>query len=267
MLSFVIPLQSPKVSKSWDTVTLLFERTLRSLCSQTSPNFNIVVACHERPEIGFHHPNITYINVDFPVPAADVRFEKVRDRMKKHLTALEYALRSHPTHVMKVDADDLVSRHLAAYVDQHPNANGWYMRQGYLYEEGSQQIYLARNDFYKRCGSCNILRADLARVPEDLHDPTLDFASYYTKHSTVMKLLAHQGNPLEPLPFAGALYTYAHGENASGNRNKPTTGHVLRRVKTFFVNFRPLTPSIREEFGLSTLPVLAQPPQLATPTK
>ncbi|MDX2214434.1 MAG: hypothetical protein SFY66_14175 [Oculatellaceae cyanobacterium bins.114] len=254
MLSFVIPLQSSKVSKSWDTVTLLFERTLRSLCNQTSSDFNVVVACHEKPEIDFHHPKITYIPVDFPVPAADVRFEKVRDRMRKHLTALKYALESNPTHVMKVDADDLVSRRLTEYVGQHPTANGWYMRQGYLYAEGSKQIYLAHNDFYRRCGSCNILRSDLVKVPDDLHDQALDFSGYYTKHSTVEKLFAEKGTPLEPLPFAGALYTYAHGENASGNRNKPTVGNMIDRVKTFFVNFRPLTPSIQEEFGLSSLP-------------
>lgn len=254
MLSFLVPLQSSQVSKSWDTVSLLFERTLRSLCNQTSPNFNVTVACHERPTINFHHPNITYIEVDFPIPPADFRPKKVRDRMRKHLTALQHALKTNPTHVMKVDADDLVSCRLAEYVNQHPTSNGWYMRRGYLYEEGSRWIYQAHSDFYKRCGSCNILRADLVRVPPNLHDNDLDFAPYYTKHSTVEQRFAEQGTPLELLPFAGALYTYAHGENASGDRNKPATNGAIDRVKTFFVNFRPLTHSIRDEFGLSVLP-------------
>jgi hypothetical protein len=49
MLAFVVPLKSRRVSKSWEYVSRLCERAVRSLCAQTSPNFKVVVVHHESP--------------------------------------------------------------------------------------------------------------------------------------------------------------------------------------------------------------------------
>ena len=68
MLVFIIPLKSKRGSRSWSTVSDLFERTLKSVCNQTSPNFKVVVVCHEKPLVSFEHENIEYITVDFEPP-------------------------------------------------------------------------------------------------------------------------------------------------------------------------------------------------------
>lgn len=39
-------------------------------------------------------------------------------------------------HIMFVDDDDLVNRHLVSFVNAHPRANGWYFHQGYLWSKG-----------------------------------------------------------------------------------------------------------------------------------
>ncbi|UWU48472.1 hypothetical protein APLC1_3267 [Limnospira platensis C1] len=45
MLGFFIPIKSRKISKSWDNLSLLLERTARSMCNQTHPDFRIIVVC------------------------------------------------------------------------------------------------------------------------------------------------------------------------------------------------------------------------------
>jgi hypothetical protein len=65
VLVFVIPLKSARVSNSWERVTQLFERCVKSVCNQTSPNFHVIVVCHEKPKIEFTHSHLTYITVDF----------------------------------------------------------------------------------------------------------------------------------------------------------------------------------------------------------
>jgi hypothetical protein len=68
MLTFIVPIKSRKIANSWTLVSQLAERTLRSICNQTSSNFRVVVVCNEKPDIQFEHPHIDYIQVDFLIP-------------------------------------------------------------------------------------------------------------------------------------------------------------------------------------------------------
>ena len=67
MITFLVPVKSSRVSKSWDLFSNLFERTLKSITNQTSDNFRVVVICHEKPITDFEHPNVEYIHVDFRI--------------------------------------------------------------------------------------------------------------------------------------------------------------------------------------------------------
>lgn len=68
MLVFIIPVKSKKIANSWERVSKLVERCLKSACNQTSPIFRAVVVCNEKPDIQFQHPHIHYVEVDFPPP-------------------------------------------------------------------------------------------------------------------------------------------------------------------------------------------------------
>lgn len=83
MLVFVIPIKSPKVATSWSGVCQLFERTLRSVCNQTSSDFRVVVVCNEIPQIEFNHSSVEYLKVDFPVPKLTYG-AKGNDKAKKN---------------------------------------------------------------------------------------------------------------------------------------------------------------------------------------
>jgi hypothetical protein len=167
MLVFIIPIKSPKVATSWSIVCQLFERTLRSVCNQTSSNFQVIVVCNEIPKIGFSHPNVNYLEVDFPVPKSTYS-AKGDDKAKKIVAGLLSARDLKPTHAMPVDPDDCISNKIAAFVNQYPNSNGWYIERGYEYNDGTNKIAVKKSGFYKICGSCNIINYQLFQIPETL---------------------------------------------------------------------------------------------------
>ncbi|WP_083602271.1 hypothetical protein [Hydrococcus rivularis] len=246
MLVFVIPLKSPQVSRSWERVCQLFERTVRSACNQTSPNFHVIVVCHEKPNIEFTHPKITYLEVDFPLPKETNPVARGdTDKGRKILKGLIYAAQFSPSHTMAVDADDCVSQHLAEFVEQYPQNNGWYVSRGYKYQENTSYVYLTRKNFYRMCGTSNILRYDLNFLPENPeYNRGYGYYKYYILHARVRDVLTEKGMPLAPLPFAGAIYILGYGDNVYGN---------AKNFSFNFFNRRKLTKSIREEFCLSSI--------------
>lgn len=253
MLVFIIPLKSPKVSKSWDLVSRLFERTLKSACNQTVTDFKIIVVCHEKPQIKFNPPQVNYIEVNFPPPEQDRTLKRL-DKGRKILTGVFHARELKATHTMIVDADDCVSKHLAEFVKQNPQSNGWFVNKGYVYQRGSKLIYLRKKHFNKLCGSCNIIRYDLHELPENIDTDYPELNQYYHNHKLPEDILMQRGNPIKPLPFTGAVYVVGNSENiylqnASMFRENNKDKGIAFQIK-YLLNYRFLTGGIREEFGL-----------------
>lgn len=256
MLVFIVPVKSQKVSNSWELVSKLFERTLKSLCHQNSPDFRAIVVCHEKPLVEFNHPHVTYVEVDFPAPAPDSSYQlKELDKGRKILTGLFHARKFNPTHTMIVDADDCVSKNLAKFVSQNPQHNGWFVDKGYVYQQGSKFIYFRNRYFNKWCGTCNIVRYDLQEVPEDIDKIYPELNSYYGNHRKVADIMYETGREIVPLPFPGALYTIGNQENIYQTGFQKIHGlnqGILFKMKDAF-NYRLLTRSIREEFSFYEL--------------
>ncbi|NEP09889.1 MAG: glycosyltransferase family 2 protein [Symploca sp. SIO2C1] len=251
MLVFVVPLQSMAVSKSWEQVSQLFERCMLSVCQQNSRHFHVIVVCHEKPNTTFKNSKLSYIQVDFPVPdltsgiPGDILNQKRVDRGRKQLKGLVAAQEFHPTHTMLLDADDLVSKRLAELVHQNPQGNGWFFKKGYRYTSGSNWIYKKSNDFYTMCGSCNIIRYDLNKIPDNPeYNRGYGYYKFYLDHAKVVKVLAEAGTPLEALPFFGAVYVTQTGENTYFDSSRLYQG--IGR----YINYRLVTRSLKEEFML-----------------
>lgn len=252
MLVFVVPLQSKAVSKSWERVVELVERSVRSACQQTSSAFRVIVVCHEKPELGFEHPNLSYAEVDFERPrikpgmsAVDIVSQKDTDKGRKQLWGLEAAKQYNPTHTMLLDADDLVSNRLAEFVQQHPQANGWFFAKGYRYVPGSNWIYKKVRGFYSMCGSCNVLRYDLNPLPEVAeYNRGYGYYKFFIDHGKVPQILEKAGTPIAPLPFLGGVYVVQTGENIYFDSSK-----LYQGLGKYFY-YRWVTPTLRAEFGL-----------------
>lgn len=256
MLVFIVPLKSPQASKSWEHVSKLFERCVKSVCNQTSPEFRVIVVCNSKPCIEFSHPHITYIEVDFPVPPVDFD-ARTLDKGRKVVTGLIFARKFHPSYTMSVDADDCVSKYLAEFVNQNSQGNGWFVNKGYEYQDGSKHIDIRRKDFYKVCGTSSILDYNLYNLPETVKYERLH--EYYIVHAKVREAMSEKKMPIEPLPFSGAVYISArNGENITLQERffeKLTSNprKLFRPMKkALFQVFTStsLTSSIRDEFGI-----------------
>lgn len=256
MLTFVVPLKSKKVSQSWEQVCKLFERCIRSICNQTINDFHVITVCNEKPNINFTHPNLTYLQVEFPpVPEIDrpelkgTKKEKITagltDKGRKVLAGLVQAQQFNPTHTLLVDADDCVSHRLAAFVKKSPDCPGWVFDQGYKYLEGDRYLYLKRNKFYTISGTCNILRYDLNNLPASPdYDRGYGYYKFYLDHQKVYPNLLAQGIQLQQLPFIGAVYILGTGENMSSNEDT---------LLFNWINRKRLTDELRAEFSLYNL--------------
>jgi hypothetical protein len=257
MLVFIIPLKSPKVASSWETVCKLFNRTVRSVCNQTSSNFQVIVVCNEKPKIDFTHPNLTYIERDFPIPGADYP-SKEFDRTRKMVAGITHVQQlKNVSHIMAVDADDLISSHLAAFVEKNFNHLGWAISQGYFYQEGSQFIKVMRKGFDRYCGTSTIIKKDFYQLPNSSDsEESANYFYKYCRHREITETLEAKGIKLTPLPLKGAIYITATGENiyhgAETTKHSVSLKSRLLRLKATLDN-RPLTPGLRKEFGLYNL--------------
>ncbi len=230
MLAFIIPVKHPARSNSYDVTMDLLRRTLNSIEAQTDRRFGAVVVCNERPAWAIDDTNRLFFEVDFPpapVPAdaSQVHSWSRLDKGAKIAVGLVHARRFNPTHVMLCDADDFVSRRLAALVAANPNAPGWRVETGLVYSKQSK-IAEVLEKFWSYCGTSHILRRDL--LPADLELDGVDsplvvsrrLGQFYVEeilgnHQRFKPYLAKMGIELAPLPFPGAVYHADTGENSS----------------------------------------------------
>lgn len=259
MLIFIIPLKSSQVSGSWELVCMLFERTLRSVCSQTSYEFRVIVVCHEQPSIAFSHPYITYVTVDFPIPGQDY-VSKEKDKMEKMLMGLIHAQAFNPSHVMFVDADDCISKHLAEFVNKYPNHNGWFIGKGYEYREDIQLLKIRNKDIHLRTNTSHIIRYDLLEQDMKIEFDGVKRGNCVMYHAETTEILKRREAPLSLLPFRGVFYIIDNGENmwrsqanlTSWSKNagfKYLARFQAGKIYQLFIT-RRLTNMIRDEFGI-----------------
>lgn len=259
MLAFIIPLKSSQVSGSWDLVCKLFERTLKSVCNQTSSEFMVIVVCHEKPDIAFTHPQVTYVEVDLPLPGAEYA-SKEKDKMCKMLAGLIQADKMNASHVMFVDADDCVSKHLAEYVSKNIEGNGWFIDKGYEYREDVGRLKARRKNFHLRTNSSHIIKTSLLEPDMNVSFSDVKRENSILYHIDTAKILKERGTPLESLPFKGVVYITDNGENMWWSQANISTWVKNFGVKEFFkfhagklyqlLITRSITSSIKDEFSI-----------------
>jgi hypothetical protein len=256
MFIFIVPLKSQKVSKDWNITCQLFERTLKSICNQTSRKFTVLVTCHEIPQIDFSSSQVKYLQADFSPPdpinlSKDERYFTYEvDKNRKTLMGLYFCKQLNPGFVMVVDADDCVSSHLVQYTEEHSSSNGWYFNKGYIYNQLSDRLTLIYRKFNLMCGTSNIVNYNLVGTP-DKPQYNRGYGYYrdnviFLKHDHIKNLMAEKGRPLKSLPFPGAIYITDNNENIYYDSNRPIYASKLEK----FLGFRPMTSRIKDEFHL-----------------
>jgi hypothetical protein len=156
MLAFVTSLRHPLNSDDYGRVERLLADTLRSVTSQTSDDYVVIVVGNVRP--GFPlPPKVHFVPVDFP-PPLDVKGPQtgrdavIWDKGTKLAIGLLKAREFDADWVMIFDADDFVHRNLSAFVHAHPGAPGFVVSEGWMYSASRDEIREV-DEFNRTCGT------------------------------------------------------------------------------------------------------------------
>jgi len=194
----------------------------------------------------FSHPALTIVEDEFAIPERNTgarMFDKHEKLKRGMIAARDLA----PCHVMFVDGDDCVHRGLAAWCGKNPSHPGWYLDTGYIHTAGSRWLY-RRREFDQLCGTAAVVRCEEGDFPRRMSDPKADFFMVDCGHFEFRNPARTGGRKLEALPFPGAVYMTATGENDSGMSMRGLGGKRMLIKKV--LNARWLTREVREEFGL-----------------
>jgi hypothetical protein len=230
ILTFVIPVRHQDTAKSWQRVRKNLSETIASIANQDSDAWKAIIVANygaDLPDLpkGFDVKRVDFPPNELPEPGTVEKeqiYDAIRiDKGRRLLAGMLYA--GEMGHVMTVDNDDFISRRLTSFVAANSKANGWYFRDGYVWGDGGR-ILFRFTDFSRLCGTSHIVRADLFKLPSSLE--TAD--ETYIRRMIGSHLFLHDhldktGNPLEPLPFVGAIFRTNHPESGS------QSGGVLRK--------------------------------------
>lgn len=279
-LAFIIPFASRKVKSHWTVACGHLRQTLRSIQNSSSGNYRVIVAGHEPPEFDVSFDSrFHFLSLNHPTPS-DHNYPPafVLDKLTKVAAAWNYANPTwNPKYVMKLDADDLVSSKLVEWLDNADEEAGYLIRHGWVWRSGSSYL-LQRTEYFDRtCGSCLIIRNDVADktgpfltewegVPSD--EASSSFATS-NKHSAISESristlllndsftrfaaaqFAHLGLRLSTIPFSAVIYRTGNSDSIEGGiRLTRTQTQTLRMLIGRIRRTRLITRALRKEFML-----------------
>jgi hypothetical protein len=162
---FLIPFASRRRKSKWETACAHLRQTLKSIQNSTNGNYRVVVAGHEAPDfdVGFDS-RFYFLPLNHSFPSHDNYGVAVKlDKLTKIAAAWNYAkLTWNPNYVMKLDADDLISSRLVDWLGNANDEAGYLIKHGWLWRSESRYL-IQRTEYFDRvCGSCLIVRSDLA---------------------------------------------------------------------------------------------------------
>lgn len=223
-LTFAIPVQDSRGVADWPAAMKFLKRTVTSCLGQQGGKNPVVVlgasAGDELPEMP---EEVRIARVDhawsaLPEGQGETRWRAIRRDKGLRVAAALQAVQPRG-HIMVVDWDDLVSPQLAALVEEHSQAYGWYAESGYIFD-GSPLVMKLRRGAHGVFGSTIIQRWDLARVPSVEGPLDLDWSDrVFGSHIKSIKIHEDAGTPLAPLPFPVGAYRIGTGLNVSESKD------------------------------------------------
>lgn len=268
MIGFVIPFKSRLRSKNWALDCALLSRTLHSLLNQTSKSFRCYVVYSDLPDAPVQHHKLVWIPFPFPfLESSQIEDEELFltryglgkflpnffDQGKRILYGTSFARKEGCTYIMSVDADDLLSNKVAAFVENNgsPRACGWYVNKGYMYAENSSFLLKVPEHMNYVCASVNIIRTDLVPEP-DFGKKTYNDFQFFSSHAYLADgIKDYYNKELQPVPFYGTTYVLHQGNFFTDSRQitKINFRNILKRV----IRGKYLGRQARKEFGIYNL--------------
>lgn len=238
LVTFVIPVRHQDNARDWSLVKANLSQTMASISNQTHHDWRGIIVANHGADLPDLPQGIDVERVAFPPNEMHERgggcIEDFRDafRADKGRRVLQGMLGAPDSgFFMIVDDDDFVSARIVQFVAEQPDANGWMIDRGYLWDDGGK-LLLGHDDFNHVCGTSLIIRSDLYGLPDRFEHASLDWIkSMLGSHHRIADILAARGTPLAKLPFRGAVYRVAH----SGSHSRTPS-----LLASYFMSWRAL---------------------------
>jgi hypothetical protein len=274
-IAFLIPIASARSVKDWRLACAHFKQTLSSIFNSTNGNYCVVVAGHEPPDFQLpQDPRFKFLSLDHPWPSQENGYyAAVKDKMIKLGAAWNYAKSTwNPQYVIKFDSDDLISSRLVDWLGSAENEAGYLIKHGWVWRSGSRYLIQRAEYFDRVCGSCLIIRSDLAdETGPFLHSPDgtrfddvgrqmeatdphslIPGAAIGTlllndSHMRAEPQFAFLGHRLGTVPFSAAVWRIGHANNVT------SLLHLTQTVRMFLGRIRRtrlITSNLKKEFML-----------------
>lgn len=275
-IAFLIPIASPRRAKNWHLACAYFKKTLSSIFNSVSDNYCVVVAGHEPPDFQLpNDPRFKFLSLDHPLPPLENGYypAAVKDKLIKLAASWHYAKSAWaPRYVMKLDWDDLVSSRLVDWLENAGGEAGYLVKHGWVWRSGSPYLIQRTEYFDRHCGSCLIIRSDLADRTgpflTEVEGAVLDEAGrqfaasdHYSlvpgsgistlllndTHQRYAAQFAYLGHRLATVQFTAAVCRLDHVNNAGAECPRTRTVRiVMGRIR----RTRLITPTLKKEFML-----------------
>ena len=277
-VALLIPFASRRVKPKWEIACAHLRQTLKSIQNSTNGNYCVVVAGHEPPDFDvcldsrFH-----FLSLNHPVLSHEnYHVSLERDKLTKIAAAWNYAkLTWNPDYVMKLDADDFISSRLVDWLDNANDEAGYLIKYGWLWNSGSRYL-IERTEYLDRvCGSCLIIRSDLAdkngpfltsMEGVSLDEASVKFAAsdHYSlvpgsgistlllndTHQRYAAQLAYLGHELATIPFNAVIYRTGNPDSSTGIVEGDRPIYTLRILVGSIRRTRLITQRLKKEFML-----------------
>jgi hypothetical protein len=217
LVTFIIPIRHQDNARDWGLLKANLAQTIASISNQTHSDWRAVIVANEGADLPNPPERFEVVRVGFPPndmhelgqASLDEVYDAFRgDKGRRVLKGMLAARESR--FFMIVDDDDFVSARIVQHVAENPEANGWTIDRGYIWDSGGR-LLLGYDEFNHLCGTSLIIRSDLYDLPEHFEDASLEWIkSALGSHVRIADILAQRGTPLETLPFRGAIYRVAH---------------------------------------------------------
>lgn len=247
MIYFGIRLQSKQVSKDWELVSELFNRTLWSVYNQTDPDFHIIVACHEIPILRHvYDERVEFIQVCAPIPQSHDEM-MVDAGYKTHTIAMRIRELG-GGFTMMVDADDLISNRVAEFVNKHQQYDGWTTGNLYYYQFGTDYL------MYGHHFPCtHIIKYFVDELPSEYPEVMTNNNDSLPwiirkRHGGLDKACKEAGKKLHKLPFRAYVYVRNTGFNHSLSGGKKES--TLRKIEHFLSPKVHIKGKVKKEFSI-----------------
>jgi hypothetical protein len=277
-IAFLIPIASTERAKDWALACALFRQTISSISNSAIEDYCVVVAGRDSSDIQLpQNPRFKFLSVEQALPSLEGGYypAAVKDKLINLAAAWNYAKSAwNPQYVMKLDWDDLISSRLVEWLASAKDEAGYLIRHGWIWRSHFPYLVQRTEYFDRVCGSCLIIRSDLADQtgpflthvegtelnPEEhwlaVNDQyalvpgsrtgTLLLNDSHQRYAAQFEYLGHQ---LKTVPFEAAVCRVGHGNNAGDPAGKESARMLLGRLR----RTRLVTRNVQKEFMLGSV--------------